>query len=422
MNLKKYEFKKIILSPIFIGLTLIFLVYNTMMILNKSYMKKDLKVLNEIVSNVGYAITDEMMVNFQKYYKNELNSAKELLNKKDYDLYDTMGKFFDENYLYEGDESKFNKDEIEFLNKILSIEVYYFLSSDLEQDYKRIDINKIAEKELTTSSYNEKINNIIRKNYNEFAIRFKELKENSEHKNLFFYGKTYKMHSLLFKDIFTAIIYEIMILIVLVTAFILNYEFENRTASVIYSTKRGRNLIKDKLMVVLGTTVLITTIIIGIALLIYFNVFDYSELWKIPISNYFGQEYNTHYMSWWNMSILKYLVAVIFVVYILEIIFSGITFILASFIKNTYIVFGTFLLIVGSGILLPVFIPAKFNIVIASVYTPFTLILNPSWWFMMKGMLQTNKYYEIITLLTWSIGILIIGMLCIKKFKRESIK
>lgn len=422
MNLKKYEFKKIILSPIFIGLTLIFLVYNTMMILNKSYMKKDLKVLNEIVSNVGYAITDEMMVNFQKYYKNELNSAKELLNKKDYDLYDTMGKFFDENYLYEGDESKFNKDEIEFLNKILSIELYYFLSSDLEQDYKRIDINKIAEKELTTNSYNEKINNIIRKNYNEFAIRFKELKENSEHKNLFFHGKTYKMHSLLFKDIFTAIIYEIMILIVLVTAFILNYEFENRTASVIYSTKRGRNLIKDKLMVVLGTTVLITTIIIGITLLIYFNVFDYSELWKIPISNYFGQEYNTPYMSWWNMSMLKYLVAVIFVVYILEIIFSGITFILASFIKNTYIVFGTFLLIVGSGILLPVFIPAKLNIVIASVYTPFTLILNPSWWFMMKGMLQINKYYEIITLLTWSIEILIIGMLCIKKFKRESIK
>lgn len=41
---------------------------------------------------------------------------------------------------------------------------------------------------------------------------------------------------------------------------------------------------------------------------------------------------------------------------------------------------------------------------------------------MMKGMLQINKYYEIITLLTWSIGILIIGMLCIKKFKRESIK
>lgn len=422
MNIKKYEFKKIISSPIFIVLILIFLSYNTMRIINKSYIRNDLKVLNEIVDEVGYAINDDMILEFKRYYENQLNEANKILSEKGYSSYNTMSEFFKENYIYDGGDSKFNSDEVTFLDKVYSIEAYYFLSIDLEIGYDDIDINKMSEGELSKSPYNEKVNSIIKENYDKFAIRFNELKEEGEHKNLFFHGKTYKMHSFLFKDIFTAIIYEIMILIVLATGFIINYEFENNTAQVAYSTKRGRNLIKDKMIVLLGTTILVTTIIIAITLSIYFSVFDYSGLWGVSISNYFAQEVAMPYMAWWNMSILKYLVAVILVVYILEIIFCRIAFILATFIKNTYIVFGIFAIMVGSGMLLPIFIPNSLDIIIASVYTPFSLIINPAWWFMMRGGLQTYKYYDIVTLFVWSICVFVIGTLCVKKFKRESIK
>lgn len=422
MNIKKYEFKKIISSPIFIILTLIFLSYNTITIMNKSYIRNDLKALNKIVSEIGYVITDDMMLEFQSYYKNQLSDANEILSEKGYSSYDTIGEFLDNNYIDAGGDSKFTSDEIEFLDAVSTTEAYFFLSSDLEQRYEGIDINKMAEGDLAKSPYNDNVNNIIKENYEEFATRFEKLKVNGEHKNLFFYGMTYKMHSFLFKDIFTAIIYEIMILIVLATAFILNYEFESKTASVVYATERGRNLIKDKLIVALGYTLLVTTVITGVTLLIYFSVFDYSEIWATSVNSFFGQEYNMPYMSWWNMSILKYLVAVLLVVYILEIIFCGITFILSSFIKNTYIVFGSFAIIVGGGILLPTFIPPKLSIIMASVYTPFTLILNPSWLFMMKGKLQTDKYYEIITLVTWSISIVVLGILCVKRSKRENVK
>lgn len=231
------------------------------------------------------------------------------------------------------------------------------------------------------------------------------------------------MHSFLFKNIFTAIIYEIMILIVLATSFILNYEFESKTALVVYSTKRGRHLTKDKLIVSLGFTISATTIIISITLLTYFITFDYSGLWGVSVNSFFGQEYSMPYMSWWSMSILKYLVLVILVVYLIEIIFCGITFILSVFIKNTYIVFGTFAIILGIGILLPEVIPTNLDIIIYSVYTPFTLILNPSWWFMFRGgLLQPSKYYEIITLIIWSVIVLVIGALCVKRVKRENIK
>lgn len=422
MNIKKFEFKKIISSPIFIILTLLFLGYNAMLIHDKSYIRDDLKVLNEIVSQVGYAITDDMMIDFQRYYENELNDAFELLREKGFSSFETIGEFFENNYIYEGGDSKFTSDEIQFLERVSTIEAYYFLSSDLEMRYDSIDINKIADKDISMSSYNENINRMIKKNYDEFAVRFDELKENGEHKNLFFYGRTYKMHSFLFKELITVILYEVMILIVLATAFLLNYEFESKTASVVYATKRGRNLIKDKLVIAVGVTILTTTIMIASTLFMYFCVFDYSGLWNTSVSNYFAQEYNMPYMSWWNMSVLKYLIAVILVVYILEIIFCGIAFMLSTLIKNTYLVFGSFAIMVGGGILLPILIPVNLDIIIATVYTPFTLLLNPSWWFMLKSGLNTNKYYEIVTLVVWFIGVTFIGLLCIKKFKRESIK
>jgi len=422
MEIKKYEFKKIICSPIFIALTFVFLAYNTFIIIDKSYINEDLKILNEIVDEVGYSINDEMMIEFKTYYENELNKANELLIEKGYSSYEFIGGFLKENNIYYSSDSKFSSYEIEFLNKVNYIEVYYFLSTDLEEGYETIDIDAIGEAELEKSPYNSNVNKIIKDNYDKFSQRFEELKSNGEHKSLFFYGNLYKMHSFLFKKIISTIIYEIMILVVLVTAFILNYEFESNNALVAYSTKRGRDLIKDKLIVSLGFTVFITTVIIGITILIYFSVFDYSGLFGTSISNFFGQEYSIPYMSWFNMSILNYLLASIVVVYLVEIIFYGITFILFTFIKNTYLVFGSFAIMLGGGLLLPEFSPSKLNIIIASVYTPFTLIFNPSWWFMLKDTLNINKYYEVVTLIVWSIGTLIIGKLCVNKFKKESIK
>ena len=420
MNIKKFEFKKIVSSPIFIVLTLIFLAYNTMIIMNKSYIRNDLKVLNEIVDEIGYQINDEMMLDFKAYYEERLKYAKDILKENGYESYDTIGDFFENNYVNEN--SNLSLEEIEFLSKLSNIESYYFLVNNLDEKYEFIEINKITEGDLSRSPYNDNINDIIRKNYDEFETRFEELKENGEQKNLFFYGRAYKMHSLLFKDIFKAMTYEIMILIVLVTSFILNYEFENKTSSITYSTKRGRNLIKDKLTVSLISTILIATIIIGVTLLIYFSVFDYSGLWSVSINSFFAQEFNMPYLTWWDMSVAKYLMLVITVTYILETIFCGITFVLSTIIKNSYVVFGVFVIMSGLLVLLPTIIPSTFNIVMLTAYTPFALILNESWWFMLKSSIATYKYYEVVTLVSWSLGVLIMGALCVNKFRKDSIK
>ena len=160
MEIKKYEFKKIICSPIFIVLTFVFLAYNTFIIIDKSYINEDLKILNEIVDEVGYSINDEMMIEFKTYYENELNKANELLIEKGYSSYEFIGGFLKENNIYYSSDSKFSSYEIEFLNKVNYIEVYYFLSTDLEEGYETIDIDAIGEAELEKSPYNSNVNNL----------------------------------------------------------------------------------------------------------------------------------------------------------------------------------------------------------------------------------------------------------------------
>ncbi|SHK03238.1 hypothetical protein SAMN02745248_01597 [Hathewaya proteolytica DSM 3090] len=423
MNIKKLEFKKIISSPIFIILTLIFLAYNTRMIINKSHnIKNSMKVLNEIVSELGYVINDDMILEFKSYYENKLNEANNILNKKGYGSYNTIGQFFQENVRANMENSELSNEERVLLENISTIENYYFFSTELQQKYDSIDINRMAQSELAKSRHSDTLKSFIKRNYDEFAIRFNELKENGEHKNLFFYGMKYRMHSFLFNDLLTKLIYETMILIVLSTAFVLNYEFENKTATVIYSTRRGRNLIKDKLFSALIFAILATTIVVGTTLLIYFSVFDYSGLWGTSVSSCFAQEFSIPYLTWFTMSVGKYLALSVLVIYTLELIFFGLTFMLASFTKNTYITFGMFVIMLGGGIILPGLMPNTLNIVIATVYTPFILILNTSWWFMLKSDICSNKYYEIVTLISWSIGVFIVGALCVKKFKKESIK
>jgi len=159
----------------------------------------------------------------------------------------------------------------------------------------------------------------------------------------------------------------------------------------------------------------------GVTLLAYFIFFDYSGLWNVPISTSFNWEYKLPYISWWNMSFVQYLLSAIGVVYICELLFAGITFVISKFIKNNYIVFFIFAIIFGGSVLIPGFMPTTSNTIFITGFTPFCLVLNPFLWFMGNGASTVFKYYEIITVGVWSVLLIILCTLCIKRFKRESI-
>jgi hypothetical protein len=217
-------------------------------------------------------------------------------------------------------------------------------------------------------------------------------------------------------------IVQAMILIVLFTGFLVNYEFEQKTSLVAYSTKRGRKLVWDKLVVSLFTSILATLLILGVTLLVYFVVFDYSGLWNVPISTGFLIEPNEiPFISWWNLSFREYLLLSCALLIVIQILFSLITFCLAMWIRNSYIVFTMFGVILGAGMLLPGYMPKDGTMLFYTTFTPFTLILGVKKWWMESGAFTTFKYYEVITVSAWSVALLLAAWFCISRFTRENL-
>ena len=132
-------------------------------------------------------------------------------------------------------------------------------------------------------------------------------------KNGFSWEKRIRCIAFCLEQMFKYLIFEALILIVLATALLTNFEFENKTHLVTYSTTRGRHLMKDKLVASLLTATVITVLLLAITLVTYFTVFDYTHLWGSSISSAFNWEYNLPYVSWWELSFINYLLAVILI-------------------------------------------------------------------------------------------------------------
>ena len=298
---------------------------------------------------------------------------------------------------------------------------YYSTSLVIDSIYKNINIMQLSETEIHDFNLTGQAANTVRTEYKSFINRFQQLLENEENKNLFFNGQIYGMHSLLFGTLFTSFIFEIIILAVLITAYLINYEFDNDTQLLVYSTKRGRSLVKDKLWVAVFSTIATTTIIIGTGLVTYFTAFNYKGLWNVPISSYFNADHNLPYISKWNMTFSQYLFCSVILIYILALIFIGIAFLISAFVKNSYLSFCVFAIVFATTLLLPSFMPKNSNAIFIFHLTPFILSMNSTWWFMLCNAFNTFKYYELIIVLVWTIIAASLDIGSIKRFNKIDI-
>ena len=423
MDIKLYEIKKIITSPIVIALTTIFILFNIFVIFNNSYIRDDLKLISNIIGEFGYEINDEVIKSMQEKNNENLNKLNKLTIKKLNKRYESIEEFFEsdqyQNNIYQDD--IFTQRELSFLKEINLLYMYSVLAVDLVDSYENINIMKVAKSDIKAYGLSKKASEIAIQNYKNLEERFEEIKDNKEHKNFFFFGKSYQTHSMLFGDLFSSCIYQIMILVVLITSYLINYEFDNKTSLVVYSSKRGRKNDKDKLMICIVSALIVSTLILGISLLAYFIVFDYSKVINVPINSVFNWENPQPYISWFNHTILERIVVSIFVVLISAIIFTGITFIISKLIKSSYIVFFIFFIVFGINIIIPTLVGTSSGLIMYLQYDVFSLILNPHMWFMSKAPLIINKYYELITLSSWLVIIVIGSLYVMNRFKKQDI-
>jgi len=431
MSVKGFELRKVISSPLIYALLLLFLAFNVLPIIERAHIRNELAVINQLVQRFGHEMTEEMQADFQAYYRAQLDKMNEITGTKSEKKYVDAASFFQEHpgwldpyartaYLEKG--SEYSKEELDSFFRLLVVEIIYKMMQEADEVYRGIDLSRKAEEEIAKYGLGGKAADTVRAAYAKLQKRLEQLVANGEHKHLFFPGKIFEMHSLLFEDLFRRMIFEMTVLSVLITGYLCNYEFERQTHLVAYSTKRGRKLALDKLLASLTATAIVTTVIVVGTLAVYFATFPYSGLMKVPISSYFNMEDELPYISWWNMTFDAYLMCAVVLMYACGLLFSSLTFVLSAWIRNSYLAFFSFIALFGIFVGLPGWISTDSNMIFLAHYTPFVLILNPFLWF--TGGLNpftAFKGYETVTVLVWSALLTSLSQACMYRFRKQDI-
>lgn len=418
MRIVFLECKKALNSPILIGLMILFACWNIYFIYDSSYFKEELQVANEIAKTYGIHITDETLADLENEIDESILRLNQLTEEKIGKTYESATEFFTQ-ISYE-EQQQFTEDELESIANVAIQEMYVEQAQNIEDAYAQFNIEEIGEKEISSMGITGQGAEILRKVNAKFSERFQELQENREHMQWFFSGKPYRMHSLLFRSVFRLIIIEALILIVLATSLITNFEFENRTQLVTYVTKRGRTIMLDKLFASLTTSVLITTILLTITLGTYFLTFDYSHLWKTSINSGFNWEFIFPYVSWWDWSIGTYLMMGIFLTYVGIGLFSLLTFSVSVLLKNSYFTFATLAIFFIACLIIPSYVP-KNIILILSSFNLSTLLIDPHFWWMGTGSITSFKFYELWTVIIWTLVLITFCYVSMKRFRKEDL-
>lgn len=419
MRMIMLECKKALSSPIILGLLLLFLGWNVFYIFDISEFKEELGVVNEISETYGANITEDSLKELNQEISSDLEGLNAITQKKSGESYKHAGDLFAD--LNNGVHPLYTDDELQSFYLIYLKEMYSNRARFMDQSYATFDIKKMGENQIDGFGLTDAAANMVRNEFDAFSGRFEELKENGEYKEWFFEGQQYAIHGLLFKKVFRHIIIESMIIVVLSTALIANFEFENGTGLVTFVTKRGRKLMIDKLNAALMTSSIMTFMILSVTLGTYFLLFDYSHLWKSSINSGFNWETQFPYVSWWDLSFSTYLILAVMVTYVCMLLFTVLTFNLSIKLKNSYftmIAFSVFFILM---ILLQGFVPGSSVFKILTGFNLSVLVLNPHQWWMATGGLTMFKYYEVQTLMAWTVFIAVFCYGSMKKFMKEEI-
>ncbi|MFC7370750.1 hypothetical protein ACFQPF_03580 [Fictibacillus iocasae] len=415
----KMELKKIVTSPIVLALLLIFTAFNLFLIYVDAPNSKDVAKLNEIIDEYGALMDKDARRHLKDSYEKDLKNWNER-NGKDFA---SPSEFFKpENYYSSIESGQIPKKEVEEIGDLNIKKSIVSTAEGIEEKYQNLDLLASAEEQIKLYGLKGEAASTVRRQYEKLVPRLEEIKANQDHVQLFLPGKVFRSHSLVFKTLFGFVIIQAMLLVVLFTAYVTNYEYDQRSYLVAFSTKRGRRLMWNKLLAALSAACIVTMFLVVTTFGSYFLLVDYSRLWHIPISTGFLIEPDGHpFISWWDFSFIEYFLLGILLIFLLQVLFTVITFVLSLWMKNSYVVFIVFAILFGLGVLVPAEMPNDSVLSLYSTFNPSALVLGSKKWWMESGAFTSFKYYGIMTVSTWLALFIFAAWFSMKKFHTRNL-
>ncbi len=212
----------------------------------------------------------------------------------------------------------------------------------------------------------------------------------NESLSLYFAAATYERHQQLFRGLIGWLLIEGALIAILLVFLSMGYENNHRTGALVYSTKKGRRILRTKFIASISAGLGTYVILAMITFLVYFSLNDYGNIWGSNVSSIFNYRYDLiagyrPFVTWQSHSVLTYFMATIGMCAGLIFCFSLMAYGISVLIQHNYIGFLVFLVINAAIVVLPMQIPQTFTVGIYAKYysmlTPVWLWLKHSIWF-----------------------------------------
>ena len=152
--------------------------------------------------------------------------------------------------------------------------------------YEDLDIVAMMRTKMLSTGYEPKgaFREFVNECYRFFDGRVKEIRANGEGEGDYYPGQYLEIHNILYVDILSYVWLEMAILVSFLVIYLMDYERICRTADLVYSSPKGREIQVRKLLVGLVHGMAASLLLLGGTLAVFFLIVPMEGLWEVPVT------------------------------------------------------------------------------------------------------------------------------------------
>jgi len=280
----------------------------------------------------------------------------------------------------------------------------YYLEQLKQETYGATDIfdgydtKYIGEKYINAAGLTGYFAKAMRNKYLALQKVVNKKAEEDESLTLYFAGATYFRHQFLFHTLMGWLFTEGALLAVLLALLSTGYENIYQTENIVYSTKKGRWVLKTKLAASVSAGLGAYVLLALLTFFVYFGINKYDNIWNSSISSLFNYRKDLiagirPFVTWHSVSVLSYFFAMLALGAGLILCFCQMAYGIGLIVRNSYMAFLVFLLANAISIAIPVQIPQSSQLGYAIKYL---FVLSPVGLWLKHGLWFTDGDIEVI--------------------------
>lgn len=281
---------------------------------------------------------------------------------------------------------------------------YYLEQLEYETDgvtdvFEGYEVKDIADIYINVAGLSGFFAKTMRDKYTSFQKVVEEKAERDESLTLYFAGATHHRHKFLFGTLTGWLYIEGVLVSVILVLLSIGYENIHGTENLVYSTKKGRLVLRPKFAASVTAGFLAYVLLALITFVVYFGKTEYGGVWGSSVSSLFNYTVDLliggkrPFVTWYSFNILTYLMAMLAMGAGVVLCFMLMAFSIGILVRNSYMAFLVLLIANGINVVLPMQVSQTLTIGLAIKCFS---ILSPVWLWLKHGIWFTDGDIDII--------------------------